>query len=39
MTVPSIKNNNTQFTLAGKKYDLCDYCGDHLSKDDIISKI
>ena len=38
-SVPSISNNHSQFKLQNKKYDLCDYCGDDLSKDDIIQKI
>jgi len=37
-TVPSIKNNQTSFKMPSsrKNYQIVDYCGDGISKDEIL---
>lgn len=36
-TVPSIKNNQTTYKLGNKTYQFIDYCGDGISKDEVLN--
>lgn len=38
-SVPSIHNNVTTFTLNSRKYEMVDYIGDNISKEDVLQKI
>lgn len=38
-TVPSIVNNVSTIELGRKKYTLCDFIGDNLSKDEVVGEI
>lgn len=38
-SVPSIRNNKTEYSLHGKKLVLIDYHGDGISKEEIINRI
>jgi translation elongation factor EF-1alpha len=37
--VPSIHNNKTSFLLNGKRYQMIDYIGDNISKEDLLSTL
>ena len=36
-TAPSIQNNKTTFEREGKKYEMVDYIGDNISKEEILA--
>ena len=36
-TAPSIQNNKTTFEREGKKYEMVDYIGDNISKEEILT--
>lgn len=36
-TVPSIKNNQTTYKSGNKTYEFIDYCGDNISKDEVLN--
>lgn len=36
-SVPSIKNNHTTYKSGSKTYQFIDYCGDNISKDEVLN--
>lgn len=38
-TVPSISNNTSEIEIGNNKYKLCDFIGDNLSKEEVVSEI
>jgi GTPase SAR1 family protein len=38
-TVPSIANNNCEKDFGGNKYSVCDFMGDNLSKEEVLSEL
>lgn len=37
--MPSITNNTTSIELSGKAYKICDFIGDNLSKEELLSEL
>lgn len=38
-TVPSIRNNCCTKSINKRKYRVTDYCGDNISKEDVLAKL
>ena len=38
-TSPSIENNKTTYEIEGKKYEMIDFIGDNISKEEILGTI
>jgi septin family protein len=38
-SVPSIHNNKTSFAMNGHRYQMIDYIGDNISKEDALMKL